>query len=346
MKSKRMLFVWVLLGLFLSSCGQKPAEFSFTQWTPEAPAIEILKDYVQDVTSEKSPNFVMVEDRIAVFDMDGTLMCELFPSYFEWLMFTQRVLNDPTYTAPDEVRQEAQRVLDAIEAGNKFPEDMELTEAIMGAQAFAGQTTTQYSDYVRGFMETTADGFVNLKRGDALYLPMLEIISYLQQNDFLVYIVTGTDRFAVRTIIDGVIDIPPRQVIGMDVSLVASGQDGRDGLEYVYTMDDVMERGDKLLTKNVKMNKVSVMEQELGQQPILAFGNSSGDASMMTYTISNNPYKSMAFLVVNDDMQREYGDPEKSAKMKITAEQHGWTVISMRDDFKTIYGENVTKSTD
>lgn len=107
---------------------------------------------------------------------------------------------------------------------------------------------------------------------------------------------------------------------------------------------DVLERDDKLLAKNVEMNKVSVLEQELGQQPILAFGNSSGDASMMTYTIANNIYKSMAFWVVNDDMQREYGDPAKSAKMKATASQQDWTVISMQDDFKTIYGENVTKA--
>lgn len=129
-----------------------------------------------------------------------------------------------------------------------------------------------------------------------------------------------------------------------DVSLVASGQDGQDGLNYAYTEDDVLKRGDVLLAKNVKMNKVTLLKQELEQQPILAFGNSSGDASMMTYTIANNPYKSKAFLVVNDDMQREYGNLEKSTKMKMTAAQQGWTTISMRDDFKTIYGKNVTKS--
>lgn len=157
-----------------------------------------LTNYVKNVTNEHSAGFIPAEDRIAVFDMDGTLMCETFPAYFEWLMFTERVLNDPTYTASEAVRQEAVRVRDAIDAGNKFPEDMERTEAIMGAQAFAGMTTEQYADYIRAFMETPADGFENLKRGDALYLPMLEIIAYLQQNEFVVYIVTGTDRFAVR----------------------------------------------------------------------------------------------------------------------------------------------------
>lgn len=343
MKRISVLLVPVLLVFCLSACGQKTSEFIFTQWTSGAPAIETLKAYVKDITHEQSPNFVPAEDRIAIFDMDGTLMCETFPSYFEWLMFIERALNDPTYTAPNDVRQEAQRILDVIETGSKIPEDMELKEGIMGARAFAGKTMEQYADFVRAFMDTPAEGFTNLKRGDALYKPMLEIISYLQQNDFIVYIVSGTDRLAIRTIIDGVINIPPRQVIGMDVSLVASGQGERDGLEYAYTSDDVMQRGDKLLSKNVKMNKVSVLEQELGQQPILAFGNSSGDASMMTYTIANNIYKSMAFLVVNDDIQRENGDLEKSRKMKETAKQQGWTIISMRDDFKTIYGENVIK---
>lgn len=346
MKRITTLLLSMVLTFCLSACGQNSESITFSQWNSQAPAIETLMAYVEDATNEASAGFIPKEDRIAVFDMDGTLMCELFPAYFEWLMFTERALNDPTYTAPDAVQQEARRVLAAIEAGNKFPEDMERTEAIMGARAFAGMTTDAYADYVRMFMDTPAKGFENLKRGDALYLPMLEIISYLQQNQFIVYIVTGTDRFAVRTIIDGVIDIPPRQVIGMDVSLVASGQDGRDGLDYVYTAEDVMERGDELLVKNVKMNKVSLLTQELGQQPVLAFGNSSGDTSMMNYTTSNNPYKSLAFLVVNDDTQREYGEPEKSAKMKAIAEQNGWTVISMRDDFKTIYGENVTKKAD
>lgn len=355
MKKVYAFLLVAMLVFNLAACGQSKVEepqtagselneAAFTKWTEGSAALETLETYVQDVTDEESQSFIPAEDRIAVFDMDGTLMCELFPAYFEWLMFVQRALEDPDYIAPDDVRQEAERVQAAIEAGNQFPEDMEKTEARMGAKAFAGMTTEEYSDYVRTFMDTEAEGFANLKRGDAFYQPMLEVITYLQQNDFLVYIVTGTDRFAIRTVIEGVIDIQPRQVIGMDVSLAATGQDGKDGLEYVYTADDKMERGDELLVKNVKMNKVSVMEQEIGQQPVLAFGNSSGDASMMTYTISNNPYKSHAFLVVNDDTEREYGNPEKSAKMKSAAEESGWTVISMKDDFQTIYGENVEKT--
>lgn len=344
LRSERMLVLLLMLVVVigLSACGQKQAE-PFAKWAPDAPAMEVLTAYVQQVTDKKSPDYIPPADRIAAFDLDGTLMCELFPAYFEWLMFTERVLDDSTYDAPEDVRQEAYRVLEAIEAGNLFPDDMERTEAIMGARAFAGMTTVQYADYVRAFKNTPAVGFENLKRGDAFYQPMLEVITYLQGNGFIVYIVSGTDRFAVRTLIDGVINIPQRQVIGMDVSLVASGQGARDGLDYLYTKSDVMQRGDELLVKNVKMNKVSVLEQELGQQPVLVFGNSSGDASMMTYTIANNPYKSHAFLVVNDDTKREYGNPEKSEKMKETAKQQGWTVISMRDDFKTIYGEQVTK---
>ncbi|MEG2138597.1 MAG: HAD family hydrolase [Oscillospiraceae bacterium] len=304
--------------------------------------METLTAYVEEVTAETSPQFIPVEDRIAVFDMDGTVLCELYPAYFEWLMFVNRAMDDPNYNAPDDVRHEAERVLAAIDAGNQWPSDMGKTEALMGAKAFAGMTTEEYADYVREFMKSPAEGFSNMTRGEAFYQPMLEVIAYLQQNDFLVYIVTGTDRLATRVLIEEVIDIPPRQVIGMDVNLEGTGQDGKDGLDYVFDKEDTVERSDTLIIKSVEMNKVSLIAQEIGQQPVLAFGNSSGDASMMTYTISDNPHKSMAFLVVNDDNVREYGTAEASDKMKAFAQKSGWTVISMRDDFSTIYGDSVT----
>ena len=91
------------------------------------------------------------------------------------------------------------------------------------------------------------------------------------------------------------------------------------------------------------MNKVSVIEQEIGQQPVLSFGNSSGDSSMANFVITNNKYKSAAYMLCCDDLKRENGNTEKAEKMKKSCEENGWTAISMKDDWKTIYGDSVTK---
>ena len=84
--------------------------------------------------------------------------------------------------------------------------------------------------------------------------------------------------------------------------------------------------------------------REIGQQPVLAFGNSSGDLAMEVYTISNNPYKSAAYMVLADDEIREYGNSAGAADKRASYEDMGIVVISMRDDFKTIYGDGVLKN--
>ena len=91
------------------------------------------------------------------------------------------------------------------------------------------------------------------------------------------------------------------------------------------------------------MNKVSVILQEIGEQPVLCFGNSGGDEAMANFTISNNKYKSLAYMLCCDDLDRENGNIEKANKMYDSCEKNGFTAISMKNDWKTIYGDNVTK---
>ena len=139
-------------------------------------------------------------------------------------------------------------------------------------------------------------------------------------------------------------DTPYENIIGMDVAMEATGQNGEDGLDYVYTADDEIIRTDKLLIKNLKMNKVAQIVREIGRQPVLSFGNSSGDVSMHNYTISNNPYRSAAFMLIADDEDRDYGNEEKALGLKEQWEENGFNVISMKNDFLTIYGEGVEKT--
>lgn len=226
----------------------------FQYWTPGAGSLTALQEYVEDVTRPGSENFIPKEDRIAVFDMDGTLYGEKAPIYVEWWMFAYRVLEDPSYQASEELVSVANEIVEAAETGI-IPDDLEKKHAIANAKAFAGMTIGEYKDYVNSFCLREAKGFTGLKYCEAWYLPMLEVIDYLNRHDFTVYMCSGTDRFLCRALAEGMADIPERQIIGMDSLCVASGQGETDGLDYVYTANDDVVRTEHLIIKNVKQTR-------------------------------------------------------------------------------------------
>lgn len=316
---------------------------NFKYWNKDAESITALKNYVKDVTDKKSKNFIPVEDRIAVFDMDGTFLCETAPYYFEWMLYLERALYDDTFTPSGYDRQYAQEIENAIRNTKKFPKNVDVDEAKSQESVFKGMTPAQYEKYVQNFMKKPVEGLTNLKWGEAFFLPMVEVIKYLQSNEFTVYVVSGSDRPTVRVLACDLLKIKPNNVIGSDPKLISPNQTEDDGGNYVYKKDDYIVRGD-LIEKNLKMNKVSVIAQEIGKQPVLGFGNSSGDTSMLNYTVYGNKYKSAAFFVICDDLEREFGNTKKAESCIKLAKENGWTTISMRDDWKTIYGDNVKKN--
>ena len=315
----------------------------FEQWNEDAPALQTLIEYVETVTDEYSEDFIPEADRIAVFDMDGTVYGELFPTYLEYYMLAWRILKDPSIEPDDEMLALGRELRESV-IGKSFAEDMPIRHAIQAARAYAGMTLDEFADFVTEILLREVDGFTGMTYGEAFYEPIIEVVDYLQENDFKVYIVSGSDRFICRTLIEGAMDIPYENIIGMDVAMEATGQNGEDGLDYVYSADDEIIRTDRLLIKNLKMNKVAQIVREIGRQPVLSFGNSSGDVSMHMYTISNNPYKSEAFMLIADDEERDYGNEEKALGLKEQWEEDGFNVISMKNDFLTIYGEGVEKT--
>lgn len=347
-KIRNILFLSVLafVVLVISSCNNNSKNYEFKYWN-EAESLTKLKNYVTDVTNEKSDNFIPKADRIAVFDMDGTLCGELFPTYLEYLLCAYRCLKDDTYTATDEMKAIANEIVEGSKADGtgKFSSDMPLKHARTQAKAFEGMTITEFDAYVKNFLNKDADGFKNMKYSESLYLPMIEVVSYLQQNDFITYVVSGSDRFICRSVACEKLNIPQEQVIGMDVAFKATGQGEKDGLDYQYQSTDKLVRSDELLIKNLKLNKVLQIAKEIGRQPVLSFGNSSGDSSMHKYTLTDNKYKSEAFMLIADDETRDYGNTEKNTKLGETWKNEGFNVISMKNDFKTIYGYNVEKTT-
>ena len=341
-KSLLVVFI-ILLTVALFGCNKAKKDFSY--WN-DCEALEALKSYVTDVTNEKSENFIPKEDRIAVFDMDGTLCGELFPTYLEYLLCAYRCLNDKSYTPDSETLATANLIMEGArgDGTGTYPSDMALRHAYAQAKAFSGMTIEEFIDYVKEFLDQDADGFQNMKYSESLYLPMVEVVTFLQKNDFIVYIVSGSDRFICRAFACEKLNIPYEHVIGMDVVLKATNQNKADGLNYQFQMDDKVIRSDELWIKNLKTNKVKQIAQEIGRQPVLSFGNSSGDTSMHIYTLTNNKYKSAAFMLIADDEERDYGNTEKNTKLGEDWKAKGFYVISMKNDFKTIYGYDVVKT--
>ena len=318
-------------------------EEMFPSWDPDSPALGGLIDYVSACTDETSPDYIPEADRIATFDMDGTLMGELAPTYLEVILLTDRILADPTYE-PDEEMLEFGRMTRDHALDKSFPDDYDYQFSYHQARAFAGMTLDEYADFITRVLLHEADGFDGMTYGEAYYQPMAEVVEYLQENGFKCYVVSGSDRFIVRTFIEGVFDIPSECIIGSDTALEARNQGDTDGIEYVFTGDDELVRTDRLIIKDLKTNKVLQIAQEIGHQPVLSFGNSSGDVSMNNYAVCNNKYRSAAFMVVADDDVRDYGNPAKHDELFKKWQDMGYSAISMRDDWKTIYGEDVKKT--
>ena len=345
MTMKRILAVLtaLLMALMLTVPAMAEEENRFADWNPDAPALKALIEYVESVTDESSPDYIPPVDRIATFDMDGTLCAELNPTYLEYYLLAWRILKDPSYE-PDAEMLEFGRMLRDHALDKSFPDHMDMLHATHAAKAYAGMTLTQFQDFVTNRLVQEADGFEGMTYANTFYTPMIEVVEYLQENDFKVFVCSGSDRFLCRTYIEGVLDIPYEQIIGMDVAVEATNQGDTDGLDYVYTSEDNIIRTDRLLIKNLKMNKVAQIVKEIGRQPVLSFGNSGGDVSMHNYTIFNNRYKSAAFMLIADNEEQDYGSAEKVQPLKEKWEASGYYVISMRDDFRTIYGDEVKKT--
>lgn len=356
MKPMKRIFAMILVlvivtgsAVGLSGCQKKEPKFEY--WN-DCMALFSLQDYVAAVTDKNSKDFIPVEDRIAVFDMDGTLCGELFPEYLEYMLLAYRGLDDPDYEASDFVKQVATEIK---ESGKNYKTpaiaDYDVRHGTAQAEAFAGLTPDEFTAYVKAFLQQDAQGFEGLKYADSIYKPMIEVVSFLQENDFTVYVVSGSDRMICRAVACEKLNIPENQIIGMDVNLVATNEpESSTNEEYHYNNlhyqfndggEDKLVRGDQLWIKNLKMNKVFQIAQEIGKQPVLSFGNSSGDVSMHEYTITNNKYKSMAFMLIADDTERDHADLTETNKRKASWEEHGYTIISMKNDFKTIYGYDV-----
>ena len=334
----------------LSGCathrgGAAAAGAALSSWNEDAPARAALVEYVEAVTDPASPDFIPPEGRVAVFDLDGTLFCETDPNYFDYTLLVHRVAEDPDYRdrASEAERETVRKILE-MNATGIAAKGLETDHGRAVASAFAGFTLDEFDRYVQAFKKLPMPSYDGMARGEGWYRPMLEVADYLAASGFQVWVVSGTDRFIVRGIVSGSpLAVPPERLIGSDEAVAATGQDGADGLGYQLREGDEVVLAGRFVVKNLKMNKVAAIVREIGRRPVLAFGNSTGDSSMAAWTTRGNPARSLAFMLCCDDTVRENGNPAKAERMRALCAENGWIPVSMKDDWKTIYGDGVSR---
>lgn len=320
---------------------QPEVNVSIPYWTEGSAVADSIVAYVKSVTDETSDSYVAPADRIAIFDFDGTLYGERYPTYFDTCLFIHRALHDETFTAPDDIREYAKAMEEALY--NHLPEpDSDKSTAQCAAECFKGMTTEEYREYVKTFMASPAFGFEGMTYAEGFYKPMTEVVKYLVENDFTIFISSGSERAMVRELIKGSLDewIPSDRVIGSTFSLIASGQGTKAGRKYTITADDQILMEGNLVTKNQNTNKVFSIIDEIGKCPILVFGNSSGDLAMAQYVLQHG---GKGYMLLCDDTERDYGDLAVAAKFADSCEKMGLETVSMKNDFATIYGDNAVK---
>ena len=153
---------------------------SLSLWTDSAPLKSQLTDYIKTVTDENSADFIPVENRIAVFDMDGTLCCETDPGYFDHKLLYHRVMEDPDYKdkASKEEKETAAIIKTYFETG-EYPSGLDVKHGTAVATAFKGMTIDEFDAYVKAYRDQPMEGYAGMTNGQAFYKPMLEVVDYL-----------------------------------------------------------------------------------------------------------------------------------------------------------------------
>ena len=295
-------------------------------WNQTATRQAIL-DFVAAVATPGSPDFVPPVERIATFDNDGTLWCEK-PGYIQLFFALQRLKEqaaaDPALLAQPGYKAAAEGDLayfDSLYPGN-LTELMKLvydthagmTQAEFEAQAFAFLSRAVHPRYGRPFKQL-------------IYQPMIELIRYLEANQFKVFIATAGGMSFVRTVSEEIYGIPREQVIGSNVTYETRMTEAGPLLFRKPGLVDPIGDGP---------GKPVNIELHIGRKPILAGGNADGDIHMLWYS-QTSPYRSLQLLLRHDDSEREYAYDAGAEKAQQLAAVRNWQVISMQGDFLQVF---------
>jgi phosphoglycolate phosphatase-like HAD superfamily hydrolase len=294
----------------------------------EGAAKKSIVDFVQRVTTKGGKDFVPPAERIATFDNDGTLWAEQ-PLYFQVVFALDRVKalapQHPEWKDKEPFASLLKGDLKAALAGG----NRSIAEIMVATHA--GMTTEEFDKVVKDWLAGARHPTTKRPYTEMVYQPMLELLRYLRASGFKTFIVSGGGIEFMRAFAEKTYGIPPEQVIGSSGKLKFELRDGKPVLVKLPEIEFVDDNVDKPVA----------IQKFIGRRPILAFGNSDGDLQMLQWTAAGGGARFMGY-VHHTDAAREWAYDRQSSIGRLDkgldeAKAKAWTVVSMKDDWKTIF---------
>jgi phosphoglycolate phosphatase-like HAD superfamily hydrolase len=326
-RDRQKLFAIALITAVALTAPIARAADPLPSWNDGAAKKSII-DLVERVTKQGSPDFVPPNERIATFDNDGTLWCEK-PMPVQLFFALDRVKalapQHPEWKTKEPFASILKGDLKTAAAGG----ERAVLELMMATHT--GNTTTEFEQIVKDWTATAKHPKTGKLYTEMVYQPMLELLAYLRANGFKTFIVSGGGIEFMRAWAEPVYGIPPEQIIGSSVKTKFELRDGKP----------VLVRLPELNFNDDKGGKPVGINQHIGRRPIAAFGNSDGDLQMLQWTAGGSGPRFCLF-VHHDDAAREYAYDRTDKLAKLDkgldeADAKGWTVVSMKNDWKKVF---------
>lgn len=314
-----------------------PTAFVFAQddplvsWNDGGPKRAII-DFVTKVTKEGSADYLPIAQRIAVFDHDGTLWSEQ-PMYVQGAFTLDRVKSLAEQHPEWHQKQPFQSVLEGNFAAVAVTGEKGVIEIVTATHS--GMSADEFSGIVTTWMASARHPKLQRPYVECVYQPMLELLRYLRSNGFQTYIVSGGGVEFIRTFAEKTYGIQPHQVIG---STIKTRCENHEGVPVIMRLPELNFLCDGS-GKPVEIQRV------IGARPVMAFGNSDGDVEMLEYTTSRSGPRFGA-VIHHTDGERETAYDRFSLIGRLDrglkeAPKHGWTVVSMKTDWKQVFSPAV-----
>jgi len=307
------------------------ASAALASWN-DTSATQAIVEFIEGVTNEGGPDFVPPAERVAVFDNDGTLWCEQ-PIQIEVGFILKRLaeMANADTSLRDRQPWKAAHERDYAWLGNAITKhyhgDDGDVKVLMGVilRAFAGMTVEEYAEAADEFLHGRHQT-IDRKFRECGYLPMIELLRYLEANGFSTFIASGGDRDFMRPVTDEIYGVPAERVIGSSNALTYQ-EDEHGGTLVYLAQPDVFDDG--------PIKPVRIWSR-IGRRPILAAGNSNGDIPMLRYA-GGRSRPALRLLLLHDDAEREFEYTAGAEQSLDVAEKEGWTVVSIKHDWAAVF---------
>ncbi|WBU63784.1 HAD family hydrolase [Paracoccus aerodenitrificans] len=322
-----MLKPFHLSAFLLTVATPLAAQEVLPSWT-DSPRKAAIISFVETVTDEDSEDFVRAPERIAVFDNDGTLWSE--QPYYIQLAFALDQIKAKAGDHPEWQEQEPfssvlNDDLEGIAAGG--------SEALMKliAETHGDYVPEDFRAEVGQWLHQTNHPDYGQPYADLTFVPMVELLDYLRENDFKTFIVSGGGVEFIRAISEELYGIPPEQVVGSELKLVLEERDG---------VPAVIRQGEVTFINDHGGKPIGIASH-IGRKPIAVFGNSDGDFEMLEWALDGTR-PGLGMIVHHDDGERAVAYDRDSLAGRLDrgldeADAQGWHLISMKDDWRQIF---------